>query len=59
MSTAKKSLKEDIDSGFKFLHLDPSIDPFVKKIKLNDAQERLFELLDFCDEYSKKKLIFL
>ena len=57
MSTAKKSLKEDIDSGFKFLHLDPSIDPFVKKIKLNDAQERLFELLDFCDEYSKKKKI--
>jgi len=57
MLSAKKSLKEDIDAGFKFLHLDPSIDPFFKKIKLKDAQNRLFELLDFCNEYSKKKNI--
>lgn len=54
MDSAKKSYKADIDAGFKFLHIDPSIDihdnPSVDQI-LN----RIFELYEYCMTYSARQ----
>ena len=60
MESAKNSYKVDIDSGFRILHLDPSID-IKGPISVEDSLERLFELYDFCCNYAKdkgKELIF-
>ena len=60
MISAKKSLKEDIDSGFKILHLDTCLG-LNKAPTSSQALSRLFELYEFCCEYAKKsnkKLIF-
>lgn len=60
MNSAKESYKIDIDSGFKIIHLDPSID-IHNKPSQNQLLERLFELYDFCCEYAiknKKDIIF-
>ena len=54
MESAKNSYKVDIDSGFKILHLDPSID-INGPISVEDSLERLFELYDFCCNYAKDK----
>lgn len=51
MESSKKSLESDIDNGFKFLHLDPSID-IHNKIKTEIILERLFELYNHIYEYS-------
>ena len=60
MESAKNSFKVDIDSGFKILHLDPSID-IHGTLSVEDGLERLFELYDFCCNYSKmqdKEIIY-
>ena len=43
MASAKLSLREDIDSGFQILHLDPSIDIHYNP-SLSDILNRLYEL---------------
>lgn len=54
MKSAKDSLKDDIDNNFKILHLDTCIG--VKSPPSpSQALSRLFELYEFCCEYSKKK----
>tara|TARA_B100000161_G_C33552589_1_gene416098 strand:- start:1126 stop:2289 length:1164 start_codon:yes stop_codon:yes gene_type:complete len=54
MESAKKSYKIDIDKGFQILHLDPSID-IHGTLSVDESLERLFELYDFCCNYSRKK----
>ncbi len=54
MDSAKNSYKVDIDAGFQFLHLDPSID-INGPITIEDSLDRLFELYDFCFNYAQKK----
>jgi len=53
MDSSKESFKSDIEAGFDFLHLDTSIDP-QKKMKPPELFERLFELYEFCYEYSQR-----
>lgn len=60
MKSAKKSFKEDIDSGFKILHIDTSMG-LKKPPSASQALSRLFELYEYCCEYGlkhKKKLVF-
>ena len=60
MESAKKSLEVDIMSGFKVIHLDPSID-FDGTLNVETALERLFELYHFCYDVAqshKKDIIF-
>jgi hypothetical protein len=60
MQSAKESYKSDIDSGFKILHIDPSIDIHGVPSK-NDLLERLFELYEYCWSYAQdtdKEIIF-
>ena len=60
MESAKHSFKEDIESGFQMLHLDPSID-IHKNLTSDESLERLFELYSFCNDEAKKnskELIF-
>lgn len=60
MESAKHSFKEDIESGFQMLHLDPSID-IHKNLTTDESLERLFELYSFCNDEAKKnskELIF-
>lgn len=60
MQSAKDSYKSDIDSGFKILHIDPSIDIHGVPSK-NDLMERLFELYEYCWSYAQdtgKEIIF-
>jgi len=54
MLSAKDSLKTDIDSGFDFIHLDPSID-IHQNLDQKNVIKRLFDLIAFCNDYSKKK----
>ena len=51
MDSCKKSLKEDIDRGFKFLHLDPCID-INTELSIDEVLNRLFELYGYIYEYS-------
>ncbi len=53
MDSCKKSLETDIDAGFKFLHLDPSIDIHKKDLDTDTILSRLFELYGHIFEYSK------
>ena len=52
MESCKKSLEEDIDQGFKFLHLDPCID-IHDEINTDKILDRLFELYGHVYDYSK------
>ncbi len=52
MASCKKSLEEDIDQGFKFLHLDPCID-INDEINTDEILNRLFELYGHIHDYSK------
>lgn len=52
MISSKKSLEIDIDSGFRFLHLDPSID-IHKELKIDEILNRVYELYGHVYEYSK------
>ncbi len=60
MESAKKSYLEDIKSGYKVLHIDPSID-VNSKPTIDQVLERIFELYEFCCESAqkfKKEIIF-
>jgi hypothetical protein len=52
MNSCKRSLEEDIDQGFKFLHLDPCID-INNQINTDMILDRLFELYGHVYDYSK------
>ena len=53
MDSAKNSFLADIKSGFKILHLDPSIDIF-RKVNNEELVDRLINLYEFCWEKSKE-----
>tara|TARA_Y100000589_G_scaffold73592_1_gene66700 strand:+ start:3515 stop:4678 length:1164 start_codon:yes stop_codon:yes gene_type:complete len=60
LESAKKSFKEDIDSGFKVLHIDTCKD-IHGSLSQDDSLERLFELYEYCWSYAKsqnKQIIF-
>ena len=48
-----KSYSTDIKSGFKVIHIDPSIDPN-NKLNTDTVLERVYELYEFCTEESIK-----
>tara|TARA_Y100000589_G_scaffold321364_1_gene352626 strand:+ start:1333 stop:2505 length:1173 start_codon:yes stop_codon:yes gene_type:complete len=54
MESAKTSYKNDIDSGFELIHIDPSIDIHAKPSK-EEILERVFELYEFCWSYALKQ----
>jgi len=54
MLSAKKSFETDIDSGFEIIHVDPSID-INNKLNIEIILDRIFELVEHCWHYSKKK----
>jgi len=54
MKSAKESYKEDIDAGFKILHIDTSID-IHKTPSQNEVLDRLFELYEYCWSYALDK----
>ena len=47
MEYAKKSYSEDIKSGFKILHIDPSIDIHTSP-NIDEILDRVFELYEYC-----------
>ena len=47
MDSAKQSYEDDIKSGFKILHLDPSID-IHQKLTAKETVNRLLELYEYC-----------
>jgi len=53
MTSAKKSYEIDIESGFQFIHIDPSEDIF-SSLTTDKILERVFELYEFCYETAKK-----
>ncbi len=53
IESSKRSFLEDIKSGFKAIHIDPSID-IEKKTNVEDILERIYELYTFCWEESQK-----
>ena len=60
MESAKKSFKQDIDSDFEILHIDPSID-IHKTLDAKTVLERIFELYEYSYSYAKsqgKEIIF-
>ena len=55
MSSAKESYMCDIDSGFKFIHIDTSMSVNGVEENKKKCMDRLFELYEFCHMYAKKK----
>ena len=53
MDSAKNSYIADIKSGFKILHIDPSIDIF-GKVSNEELVDRLLNLYEFCWEKAKE-----
>jgi tagatose-1,6-bisphosphate aldolase non-catalytic subunit AgaZ/GatZ len=55
MKSAKLSFKNDIDSGFHFIHIDTSLS--LSGIEKNQKKsfKRLFELYKYCSKYAKSK----
>lgn len=54
MKSAKTSYEEDIDAGFKILHIDTSVDIHGKP-SLDEIIDRIFDLYEFC--YTKASRI--
>ena len=54
IDNAKYAFKDDIDNGFKFLHVDTSVSPHIKEVKTNDAIKRLKDIYSYLSKYSKK-----
>ena len=54
MQSAKKSFESDIDSGFKIIHVDPSID-IKNSLNIDIILDRVCELVEHCWYYSKRK----
>ena len=60
MESAKLSYEADIKSGFKVIHIDPSID-IHEKPTVNQILDRVYELYEFCcvtAQKYKKEIIF-
>lgn len=55
MNSAKESYMCDIDSGFKFIHIDTSMSLNGVEENKKKCLDRLFEFYEFCHMYSKKK----
>ena len=55
MLSAKQSFEEDIDAGFDFLHLDPSVPIRGEDLTLETILDRLFDLYAHCDDYARKR----
>ena len=55
MNSAKKSYMEDIDSGFKIIHIDTCLSLNGTEKSKKKTLNRLFELYKFCSNYAKKK----
>ena len=53
MQNAKLSFKSDIDSNFKIIHIDPSLN--LGKNAFKNSLDRLFELYEFCWSHAKRK----
>jgi len=53
MKSAKLSFKNDIDAGFKVIHIDPSIDIHADP-GIETILDRVFELYEYCWNYAKK-----
>jgi len=53
MSSAKESYLADIKSGFKILHIDPSIDPY-HDTTTDIILDRIYELYEYCNEQASK-----
>lgn len=54
MASAKRSFEADIDAGFDFIHIDPSVPIQGEKLSLEMILERLFELYEHCFSYANK-----
>jgi len=54
METAKRSYEVDIESGFDFIHIDPSVDIFGPPA-VDEVLERIFELYEFCWSVAQRK----
>lgn len=60
IESAKLSFKNDIDAGFDIIHIDTSVTPF-KNYKIHTILDMLFELYEYCVEYSRdnnKEILF-
>tara|TARA_B100001027_G_scaffold190501_1_gene144423 strand:+ start:334 stop:1500 length:1167 start_codon:yes stop_codon:yes gene_type:complete len=55
MESAKKSFANDIDAGFKIIHIDTSLNLKNTEKSKKKCLDRLFEIYDFCSNYAKKK----
>jgi len=53
VESSLKSFEEDIDNNFKFLHIDPSLDPFSSGLKVQDILSATYEIYSHIYSYSK------
>ena len=53
IESSLKSFEEDIDNDFKFLHIDPSLDPFNSGLKVQDVLNATFEIYSHIYSYIK------
>lgn len=53
VESSLKSFEEDIDNNFKFLHIDPSLDPFNSGLKVQDILNATYEIYSHIYSYSK------
>lgn len=53
MASAKRSFCKDIEVGFDFIHIDPSIPIGAEDLTLDLVLDRLFELYGYCEEVAK------
>jgi hypothetical protein len=54
MESAKRSYREDIDSGFQIIHIDPSVDIWGTPT-VDSTLDRIFELYEFCWGYAQSR----
>ncbi len=55
MNSAKRSYMEDIDAGFKIIHIDTCLSLNGTEKSKKKTLNRLFELYKFCSNYAKNK----
>jgi len=55
MNSAKRSYMEDIDAGFKIIHIDTCLSLSGTEKSKKKTLNRLFELYKFCSDYAKNK----
>ena len=53
MESSKRSFREDIKSGFDFIHIDPSIDIHTENLSEDDIFDRLIDLYSYCVKTAK------